>query len=167
MEAGYPAVISGWGITDESNTNAERILRHAEVSIVDRSVCQSIYSQINPVTSGMICAGVNTDGSKGACEVSCFVKMQCKILINECVFSAILVDHWWLILTSWLELFHGVMDVQHLVIQAYIRTCKRTWIGSQKNRHKLFSNKNYKCDQIYLIKHITMFTSKVKHISLI
>jgi len=45
----------GWGLTSNGGS-VSPILRKVEIDIVPRATCESIYSFINPITMGMVCA---------------------------------------------------------------------------------------------------------------
>ncbi|XP_017769450.1 PREDICTED: transmembrane protease serine 9-like [Nicrophorus vespilloides] len=57
----YPApgtnvFVSGWGVTDENSETPEKVLRGAEVMIINHDICKNKYKHRNEITDRMICA---------------------------------------------------------------------------------------------------------------
>lgn len=69
VEAGTPAVVTGWGSTQEGGSLPLQ-LQAVEVPIISQEDCRSAYGSAS-VTDRMICAGLLEEGGKDACQVSC------------------------------------------------------------------------------------------------
>lgn len=60
---------TGWG-REQTNGNLTDVLLEAEVPVLPLKICKDRYSLSLPLNEGHLCAG-STDGSTGACVVSC------------------------------------------------------------------------------------------------
>ncbi|XP_050428609.1 trypsin-1-like isoform X2 [Adelges cooleyi] len=58
-------VATGWGLTEGSNISPPRVLREAELYLLDNSVCGPYY--FNIITPDMVCAGMRDEG-KSTCN---------------------------------------------------------------------------------------------------
>lgn len=61
---------TGWG-REQTNGTLTDVLLEAEVPVLPLRICRERYSLTLPLNEGHLCAG-STDGSTGACVVSCF-----------------------------------------------------------------------------------------------
>lgn len=65
VAGGTPAVVSGWGYTEEGTMPLQ--LKAVEVPIVSIEDCRAAYGR--QVTDRMICAGYLVEGGKDSCNV--------------------------------------------------------------------------------------------------
>lgn len=68
---GTKMLVSGWGVSNEYFTETEKDLRATEVPIIDKNICQRLFSYLSVITPRMICAGPLKGGKV---ESSSFVK---------------------------------------------------------------------------------------------
>lgn len=64
---GTDARTSGWGALSQGGSPPE-ILQVVTVPIVSNDICGDAYEQMNPITDGMICAGLLEEGGRDACQ---------------------------------------------------------------------------------------------------
>jgi len=64
---GTDARTSGWGALQQGGSPPE-ILQVVTVPIVSNDICEDAYAQLNPITDGMICAGLLIEGGRDACQ---------------------------------------------------------------------------------------------------
>lgn len=64
---GTDARTSGWGALQQGGSPPE-VLQVVTVPIVNNEICGNSYAQLNPITDGMICAGLLEEGGRDACQ---------------------------------------------------------------------------------------------------
>lgn len=64
---GTDSRVSGWGALSQGGA-ASDVLQVVTVPIVSNDICGNAYAQLNPITDGMICAGVLETGGRDACQ---------------------------------------------------------------------------------------------------
>ncbi|XP_026198926.1 granzyme A-like [Anabas testudineus] len=69
-KAGTICVVAGWGTTNNTTKQMSDVLMSVKVTVVDRKKCNSPeHYDLNPViTSGMICAGSNSENRADTCQ---------------------------------------------------------------------------------------------------
>lgn len=69
-------VNTGWGnVKGDGTVTMPGYLQKVELDVIPRETCQEMYSGINEVTNGMVCAG---EGGKGACDGDSGGPLVCK-----------------------------------------------------------------------------------------
>jgi len=64
---GTDARTSGWGALQQGGSPPE-ILQVVTVPVVSNDICGDAYEELNPITDGMICAGLLEEGGRDACQ---------------------------------------------------------------------------------------------------